>query len=288
MAQKPKAKGLKADYTVSTVSVTLVLLLLGLVGYILFNAYSSSSSIKGELRFSLMLSDTVTSAQRTAIEQKLNGHKTVAAWKYISADEAAEDFKAYIQTDFVAFLGENPLPASYELALSPGYTDERDLVALEKESAAWAGVDEVVYQQKIVSAMLKNLNRLNFILIGVGALLLLITVMLISNTLRLAVAAKRSAIETMKLVGATGGFIRRPFVRRAFTQGVLAGVLASGLLYLFADGLSEFMPEVGLIQDYQTLGMLFSVMILAGVLICTTFTTLAVNRYVRQTDGYVG
>lgn len=277
-------KGLKADYSVATVSVTLVLLLLGVVGYILINAYSSTSAVRSELRFSVMLSDTVTQAQRASIEKRMGMYPAIATWRYISADDAAKDFQGYIGTDFVGFLGENPLPAAYELTLNPGYTDSGDLAALEKECASWSGVDEVVYQQKIVEAVMRNLNRLNYILLGLGGFLLLITVMLISNTLRLAVAARRQAIATMKLVGATGAFIRRPFVLRSFTQGVVAGVLASGLLYLFADGLSEVMPDVKLVSDRETFGLLFSAMILAGVVICTTFTALAVNRYVRQTD----
>lgn len=277
-------KGLKADYSVATVSVTLVLLLLGVVGYILINAYSSTSAVRSELRFSVMLTDTVTQAQRATIERRMGMHPAVASWRHIPADEAARDFQDYIGTDFVAFLGENPLPASYELTLNPGYTDGEDLAALERECVSWRGVEEVVYQQKIVEAVMRNLNRLNYILLGLGGFLLLITVMLISNTLRLAVAARRQAIATMKLVGATGAFIRRPFVLRSFTQGVVAGVLASGLLYLFADGLSEVMPDVRLVDDWETFGLLFSAMILAGVVICTTFTALAVNRYVRLTD----
>lgn len=277
-------KGLKADYTVATVSVTLVLLMLGVVGYTLINAWSSASSVRSELRFSVMLADSVTPPQRAAIEKQMGMHPAIATWRYIPADEAARDFQTYIGTDFVAFLGENPLPSSYELALNPGYTDSGDLAALEKECSSWSGVEEIVYQQKIVEAVMRNLKRLNYILLGLGGFLLLVTVMLISNTLRLAISSRRQAIATMKLVGATSGFIRRPFVLRSFTQGVVAGVLASALLYLFADGLSEVMPDIKLVRDRETFALLFSAMILVGVVICTTFTALAVNRYVRRTN----
>lgn len=276
--------GLKADYSIATVSVTLVLLLLGAVGYILLNAYSSTSAVRSELRFSVMLSDTVTHAQRAAIERRMGIHPAIAGWRYLSADEAAQDFRAYIGTDFVEFLGENPLPASYELTLNAGYTDPSDLAVLERECNTWSGVDEAVYQQKIIDAVTRNLNRLNYILLGLGVFLLAVAVMLISNTLRLAIASRRQAIATMKLVGATSAFIRRPFVWRSFTQGVVAGVLASLLLYLIADGLSEVMPEIRLSTDRATLLLLFCGMILAGVTICTTFTALAVNRFVRRTD----
>lgn len=276
--------GLKADYSIATVSVTLVLLLLGVVGYILLNAYSSSSAVRSEVRVSVMLADTVTQTQRAAIEKRMGMHPAIASWRYISADEAAHDFQAYIGTDFVGFLGENPLPASYELTLHANYAEASKLAELEKECNTWKGVDEVVYQRKIVETVMRNLNRLNVILLGLGGFLLLITVMLISNTLRLAVAARRQAIATMKLVGATPGFIRRPFVLRSFTQGVVAGLLAAGLLYLFADGLAEVLPEVKLVTDRETFALLASAMVLLGVLICTTFTALAVNRYVKLTD----
>lgn len=277
-------KGLKADYSVATVSVTLVLLLLGIVGYILLNVYSSTSAVRSELSVSVMLVDTATQAQRAAIEKRMGMHPAIASWRYVSAEEAAKDFQAYIGTDFVGFLGENPLPASYEAVLNPGYADAAKLAELERECATWKGVDEVVYQRKIVEAVMRNLNRLNLVLLGLGGFLLLVTVMLISNTLRLAVAARRQAIATMKLVGATPAFIRRPFVLRSFTQGVVAGVLAAGLLYLFADGLAEVLPDVKLMTDYETFGLLASAMVLAGVFICTIFTALAVNRYVRLTD----
>ncbi len=276
--------GVRADYTVATISVTLVLLMLGVVGYILLNLYSSSSAVRGELRFSVMLADTVSATDRAAIESRLGMHPGVSSFSYTSADEAAADFRDYIGTDFVAFLGENPLPASYELRLAPSYASEERLAALEQECASWSGVDEVLYQKKIVGAVMRNLNRLNAVLLGLGALLLLITVMLISNTLRLAVASRRASIATMKLVGATRGFIRRPFVLRAFTQGVVSGLLASLLLYLFVDGLGDVMPEVDLIRDLPTLGVIFSLLVLLGIAICTLFTATAVNRYVRLTN----
>ncbi|WP_294596582.1 permease-like cell division protein FtsX [uncultured Rikenella sp.] len=282
MAHHPNS--LKADYTIATVSVTLVLLLLGAVSYILLNAYSSTSAVRSELCFSLMLSDTVTHTQRASIERRMGLHPAIASWRYLSADEAARDFQEYIGTDFIDFLGENPLPASYELTLNAGHTDPSDLTALERECTSWKGVEEVAYQQKIIDAVLRNLNRLNYLLLGLGIFLLAVAIMLISNTLRLAIAARRQAIATMRLVGATSAFIRRPFIRRSFTQGVVAGVLASLLLYLFADGLSEVMPDIRLSTDRATLFLLFCTMILAGVTICTTFTALAVNRFVRHTD----
>lgn len=289
MAKEGRIKGLRTDYTVATVSVTLVLLLMGIVAYILLNVYSGSSAVRGELQFSLMLRDTVSQADRAAIEKQLGLHPGVARWRFVSADEAAADFQAYIESDFVAFLGENPLPASYELTLSSNYTTSENVVRLEREMAAWQGVAEVVYQQKMVAAVVRNLNRLNWVLGGLGLLLLVITIMLISNTLRLAVSSRRTAIATMKLVGATGGFIRRPFVLRSLTQGVVAGVIASVLLYFFADALAQVMPDdTRLLRDRDTFALLFSAMILVGVLICTIFTTLAVNRHVRQTDGFTG
>lgn len=273
-------RNLGADYSISTVSVTLVLLMLGVVGFLLINAYSSGTALRGELRFTLMLHSHTPDSVRRDIESRMGSNTAIETWSYISADEAAKEFREYIGTDFVAFLGENPIPASYELQLRDGFTDAAALSALEKQCLQWPGVEEVTYQQKLVEALLTHLAQLNWILGSFGALMLLITLMLISNTLRLAVASRRNEIATMKLVGATRSFIRRPFVLRSFTQGVVAGALASGILYLFVRALAEALPEVQLTVDVPTMILLFSGMIILGVIICTTFTTIAVNRYI--------
>lgn len=278
--KRRKGSGLGTEYSITTMSVTLVLLLIGVVGYLIINAYWSGTALRNELRFTLMLTREATPQQRTAIESYMRTAPQIESWSYISPDMAAGELREYLDTDFEKFLGENPLPGAYELKLNPQVTEQRELTALERTCASWAGVEQVVYQQKIVESIFRNLARLNWILAGFGALLLLITLMLISNTMRLAVAARRTEIATMKLVGATRSFIRRPFVLRSFTQGVVAGVLASGLLYLFVDALTDVMPDAGLLFDLYTLGMIFSCMILLGVAICTTFTTLAVNRYI--------
>lgn len=278
--KRRKGSGLGTEYSITTMSVTLVLLLIGVVGYLIINAYWSGTALRNELRFTLMLTREATPQQRTTIESSMRTTPQVESWSYISPDMAAGELREYLDTDFEKFLGENPLPGAYELKLNPQVTEQRELTALERTCASWAGVEQVVYQQKIVESIFRNLARLNWILAGFGALLLLITLMLISNTMRLAVAARRTEIATMKLVGATRSFIRRPFVLRSFTQGVVAGVMASGLLYLFVDALTDVMPDAGLLFDLYTLGMIFSCMILLGVAICTTFTTLAVNRYI--------
>lgn len=278
--KRRKGSGLGTEYSITTMSVTLVLLLIGVVGYLIINAYWSGTALRNELRFTLMLTREATPQQRTTIESSMRTAPQIESWSYISPDMAAGELREYLDTDFEKFLGENPLPGAYELKLNPQVTEQRELTALERTCASWAGVEQVVYQQKIVESIFRNLARLNWILAGFGALLLLITLMLISNTMRLAVAARRTEIATMKLVGATRSFIRRPFVLRSFTQGVVAGVLASGLLYLFVDALTDVMPDAGLLFDLYTLGMIFSCMILLGVAICTTFTTLAVNRYI--------
>lgn len=278
--KRRKGSGLGTEYSVTTMSVTLVLLLLGMVGYLLINAYWSGAALRSELRFSLMLKPEATPDQRSAIEGAMKNLSEIESWRYISPAEAAAELKSYMGTDFETFLGENPLPGAYELKLSAKTTESAQLLALERKCAAWAGVDTVVYQQKVVETLFRNLARLNWILGGFGVLLLLITLMLISNTLRLAVASRRREIATMKLVGATRSFIRRPFVLRSFTQGVVAGVVASGLLYLFIDAMLEALPDLGLVADLPTLGLLFSSMIVLGIAICTSFTTIAVNRYV--------
>ena len=272
----------KGSYAAATASITLVLLLLGAVAYFLVNARRESKSFAGNVGFSIMLADGITSAQRTAIEENLESEPLVREFGYLSKEEAAREFREYIQTDFETLLDENPIPASYELTLQNEKDNDADVLALEKRAAQWEGVSMVLYQHKTAEKAIRILNRINLILLGFGALLLGVAIILIYNTLRLDVAANGETIRTMKLVGARNSFIRRPFLIRSLTQGALAGVLACAALYFLVDGVAALLSEDTAERDWQLLAAIFCSMIVAGIVICTLFTRMALTKYIKQ------
>jgi len=273
--------GGKGGYAAATMSIALVLLLLGAVGYFLVNANTQSKNILANVGFSIMLNDYITSEQKTVIEQHLTGDPVVKEFKFLSKNEAAQEFKEYLKADFEALLDANPLPASYELVLNTDADNDGAILELEKRAMTWNGVSMVLYQQKMTKTVMDSLRRVNLILLGFGAVLLGISIMLIYNTLRLDVSVSSETIRTMKLVGAKNSFIRRPFILRSLTQGALAGIISSAVLYFLIDGIAAFMPEINFVRDLELLAVIFCAMIATGIIICTLFTRLALNKYIK-------
>lgn len=210
-------------YIISTVSVALVLFLLGSVGYLILGALGTTQRLKESMTVYVMLSDTVSTQTTTAIGDKLKANTSVREMKFIGKDQAAQEFQEYLGDDFIEFLDQNPLPDAYELKMTAAASDKASLEALEKEIAAWDGVNEVVYQRGVLEQISQNINKFNLILLLFGGTLLIIALILLNNTIRVTIFAKRYIINTMKLVGATRWFIMRPFLDAVFCKESIPG-----------------------------------------------------------------
>ncbi|MCC8088843.1 MAG: ABC transporter permease [Rikenellaceae bacterium] len=268
-------------YIVSTVSIALVLFLLGAVGYMILNAKEASDTLKENVSISVLLKDNVSGVRLEEIESTMRVRKEVKSCTYISKEQAAEDFKAYIGNDFVGFLDGNPLPASLELTLNAAYSDLDSIKIMTAEIKKMDGVEDILYQEAIIEQVTENIKKFNLILLLFGGTLLLISLILINNTIRMAIFSKRNIINTMKLVGATGGFIMRPFMGKAVLQGMYAAIisclLVSGVVYSLNKGL----PEAAFITDIEILGIIFAGIFILGILISSVFTYYAVRKYIR-------
>lgn len=273
-----------SGFVAATVSVSLVLLMLGSVAYLLINANRSSDGILSGVGFSIMLKDNITQTQRDEIETQLSGSEAIVSYEYLSREEAAREFKSYVGIDFESLLDGNPLPASYELILNPEFTTLQAMQALEDKASSWEGVDDVIYQKKMTQMVSDTLKRINLILLSLGSVLLIVSILLIYNTLKLAVASHRYSIRTMKLVGAKSSFIRRPFMLGSLTQGAIAGVISSIALYVLIDTLSTLIPAISFVREWPILILLFCAMIVTGIAICAGFTFISVNKYIKLSD----
>lgn len=269
-------------YLISTVSVALVLFLLGGVGYLIMGALGATERLKESVTVYLMLGDDATPEAKEALKQKLTGHASVKEVRYITKDEAAAEFKAYLGDDFVEFLDENPLPDSYEVTLQAEASEKSQIAALEKEVMGWEGVDEVVYQRNVIEQIASNINKFNLVLLLFGATLLFISLILLNNTIRVTIFSKRYIINTMKLVGATRWFIMKPFLGSSILQGVYAGLISWVMLLLMIMGLNEGLPEVNFVSDQRYLIVIFASMMVGGILISLIFTSFAVRKFLRM------
>ena len=260
----------------------MVLFLLGLLGLLVLNANRLSDYVKENIGFSVILKENVKEVDVILLQKSLDASEFVKSTKYITKDQAAEELKEDLGEDFVEFLGFNPLLASIEVHLYAEYANQDSIEFIEKDFKQYEQIKEVFYQKSLVSLVNENIRKISLIILVFSGLLFLIAITLINSTIRLAVYSKRFIINTMQLVGATRGFIRRPFLYRSVGNGVFAAILAMGFLagILYAAQ-KEFREIIGF-QDIEIIGMLFLSVLMFGIIINWISTFFAVSKYLRM------
>jgi cell division transport system permease protein len=278
--QKKLKRKVRNSYVISTVSIAMVLFLLASVGYLIINVVGAASRMRDNVAMYVMLKDGLSEEQNARIKVQLEGIAEVSSVTYVSKDKAAKDFVDYTGDDFRDFIDFNPLPDSYELKVDMS-AGGKTLSALDREIAAWPEVDEVVYQKNVAEQIGTNINRFNMVLIVFGLALLVISLILLNNTIRITIFAKKHVISTMKLVGASKWFVMRPFIRTAILQGIYAALIGSVMFVALVSGLNEKLPEIALMRRTELLYIIAAMFVL-GVLISLLFTIFAVGKFIRM------
>jgi cell division transport system permease protein len=277
---------LTASYLTSVVSITLVLFMVGLVGILLLNTKKLSDYVKENVAISLYLNEDVREVDIFSLQKMLDSKKQVKETKYITREKAAEDFQKEMGEDFVTFLGYNPLPASIDVKLHANYSNPDSFAVFEKEFRTYPQVADVAYQKDLIYAVNMNVRKISLAILIFGILLTLIALTLINNTIRLSVYSKRFIIRTMQLVGAHHYLIRRPFLLKGVTQGIIGTGLAILLLILTLYIADRQLEGLFSFQDYRILAIIFSIMLITGVLLAWLSTWLSVNKYLNmKTDN---
>jgi cell division transport system permease protein len=256
--------------------------MLGLLGLIVLHAKRLSDYVKENIQMSVILKDGANDAEVGQFQKTLDGSERVKSTEYISKEEAAKRLTADLGEDFVSFLGYNPLLASIDVRLKADYANPASMHQIEKEWLQRSFVKEVYYQKSLVDLVNENLRTIGLVVLGFSIILSLIAIALINNTIRLSLYSKRFLIKTMQLVGATKGFIRKPFILRGMVHGIygsmIACVLLSGIIY-FAQ---SQIPDLFALQDLQTFIYLFAGVFVSGILISWISTFFAVRKYLRM------
>lgn len=266
----------------STISITLVLVLLGVTLLILFTGNSLSKQVKENMSFNVMLSAGISEAQITNIRRSLDAQPFVRSSRFISKEEAKEQLVKELGDDPEELLGYNPALDCIEIFLHSEYANSDSIAVINKVIREESNVTDLLYQQEAIDLINNNLSKVMSVLLVLALVLLFISFTLIRNTIRLSVYSKRFIIHTMKLVGATGSFIRRPFVVNNIYTGIISGIIADCIIFGL---ISYFNREYATIQPIITnvdLGIIFTVVVLMGVLISTLATLFAVNRYLKM------
>lgn len=272
----------RRSYVVSTISISLVLFLLGGVGYMLSAALSTAHTLRSSITLSAELDNSISPERKREIEQQIGMFEGVEKVSYSPKEEKIEDaeFRRMFATELESILEENPLRNSFEVAISTREKAATD--ALVDKLSSIEGVVYVAYPASTIEQLHSTITKITIILAAFGGALLIISLILLNNTIRLAIFSRRYLINTLKLVGATKGYIMRPFLATAAKQGLWAGIIASLLFIGSLAALSGAMPEIIATAELIKIGIVVGGMILIGLVISLLFTTFAVGKFVNM------
>ena len=274
------------QWLTSCISTTLVLLLLGLVVLFGFSAHKMSESVRENLTITLLLDDDVDTEQADTLSMRLDMKPYVRSTTIISKEQALEEESECMGTDPTEFLGgENPYTASIEMNVAADYACTDSLLWIAKELKAMWQVTDVVYQRDLVDNLNATLQKATLVLAVLALLLMIISVVLINNTVRLSVYARRFTIHTMRLVGASWGFIRWPFIKRSLGIGLTAAVLADVLLIGGVYWALQKDAYIATIVDTNIIVIMAASVLVAGLLLTFVCTWLSVGHFLRMKEN---
>ena len=279
-------KRLRSSYVTSVISISLVLYMLGVIGILLLTAHRISKYVKENIGFSVFMKDQVKEADIYRLQKTLDAETYVRSTRYITKEDAAKEFAEELGEDFTGFLGYNPLSASIEIRLDAHYANNDSIANIETRLQAFDEVKEVSYQKSMIHILNENIEKISLFILVFSALLFIIAVSLINNTIRLSVYSRRLLIRTMQLVGATNTFIRRPFLWRSALHGIYSAFVAMAVLVLSLYWIEGQIEEILSVRDVQILGGLFLIVFFLGITLSWISTFFAVNKYLKiKTDN---
>lgn len=270
------------QFITSSISTMLVLLLLGLVVFFVLAAHNLSIYVRENINFSVLISDDMKEADILKLQKRLDKEPFVKQTEYISKKQALKEQTEAMGTDPEEFLGYNPFTASIEIKLHSDYANSDSIAKIEKLIKKNTNIQEVLYQRELIDLVNENIRNISLVLLALAVVLTLISFALINNTIRLAIYSKRFLIHTMKLVGASWGFIRRPFLRRNIWSGVLAGIMADAILMGTAYWLVSYEPELIRVITPEVMLLVSGSVLVFGIIITFLCAYLSINKYLRM------
>ncbi|MCR4583621.1 MAG: permease-like cell division protein FtsX [Prevotella sp.] len=269
------------------ISTTMVLVLLGLVVFSVLTSQNLSTWVKENLNVTVMLGDDVSTNDAKRLCRELYHRPYSKNIDYVSKEQALKEQSQEMGADPSEFLGANPFTATLELQLHSAYANSDSLSWIVKELKRNPKVVDVAYQADLMDSVNTNLHRISLILLVLAVLLTFVSFTLINNTVRLSVYSRRFLIHTMKLVGASWGFIRWPFVKQTLVIGIVAAVLAIAVLGGCVYALYTYEPNIVAIISWRELVITGAAVLLLGIIITLICSWISVNRFLRMTAEQV-
>lgn len=275
-------KAVRSSYISTVVSISLVLFMLGLLGVLIMHARQISNFVQENLELTVVILPEAKDEDLKTLVEALQKSESVKSVNLVSKDQAAEEMKKELGEDFVTFLGYNPLLASLDVRLNSGFTSAEYVTALKDQISKYPIVKQVYFQQSLIDSVNRNIRVFSIVILGFGLLLALVAGALINNTIRISLYSKRMVIKSMRLVGATKAFIRKPFVINGVLQGLYGGIIANALIGILLWYSGKEIPDLALITDTSVVMQLMIVLLVVGMVISGFSTYVAVNRYLKR------
>ncbi len=273
------------QFITASISTMLVLLLLGLVVFFVLTANNLSVYVRENIAISVQLSDDMPERDILQYQKRLNEAPYVKETTYISKVQALREQTEAMGTDPAEFIGHNPFNASIEIKLNSAYANSDSIQWIQDELLSNKNILEVNYPQELMDSVNRNLRKISLVLLGLAGLLTLISFALINNTIRLTIYSKRFLIHTMKLVGASWSFIRRPFLWQNIRIGIFAAILADALLTGMSYFLIRYEPDLLTVITPTVVLIMDGAVFIFGVIITTLCAWISINKFLRMKAG---
>ncbi len=283
-----KKKNLGSYPSLSVIfSITLSLFVIGLFGLLLLHTNRLSEIIKDNIEIQVYLNKDISQNQRIQVLKTLSSKDYVlknneeAQISFVSKETAEKQFIEETGEDFKDFLGENPLRDAYIIKITPDFQNTKSLYTIRQELESMSAVFEVVYSENLVDSINKNMTKIGLLLLGFAGILLFVVVILINNTIKLALFSQRFLIRSMQLVGAQSSFIQRPFLLRAILYGIIGGIVASVILHFLMNYANTKIQDLSPLQQLDKIIILYGLLVIIGAMIGLTSTYRAIKKYLR-------
>lgn len=283
--ERYQKRKLKSSYFSVVISIALILFLVGVLGFLVLKTKKIADHIKEQIVVTVYFKDIAIDAEVAAFKKQVQEAAYTKSVKFITREQAAETFSKEIGEDFLQFLGKNPLKDAIDIVLNADYVAPEKIEIIEKQLLKNRVVEEVSYDKPLITLLTHNIKKVSFWILVVSGLLTIMAVVLINNSIRLAIYSKRFIIKTMQLVGATRSFISIPFIKQSVKLGIIGAFIANLGVFTVVIYLNKYLPELNLLQDYGILITLFGGTIVLGILITAISTFFATQRFLNlRTD----
>ncbi|MGM0634711.1 MAG: cell division protein FtsX [Bacteroidota bacterium] len=283
--EKYQRRRLISSYFSVVISISLVLFLLGLLSLLVLNTKKVADHFKEQIALTVYFKDSAKEVEINQLEKTLSLAEYTKSTQFISKEDAAKKYSEEIGEDFMEFLGYNPLQNAIDIYFNADYVSEVKVAEIKRDILENDFVDDVDYDKPLIALLNDNIKKLSFWILVISGIFTFIAVLLINSSIRLSVYSKRFIIKTMQMVGATKGFIRRPFIWKSVKLGMLGSVVSLVGMAVVLYYLNQSFPELQLLSDELILAAIFGGIFILGILITWISTFFATQRFLNlKTD----